>query len=263
MGHLAAAGGDAPVAAPPAPAPDRAAIDRLDPRARLLGATVWAVAVVALSALGALAAAFGGALVLMLLAGAPARDTLKRMAAMDGFILIMLATLPFTTPGTPLLTLWGFDASAEGLAKAAEIALTANAAVLGMLSLLGGLEPTVLGQALGRLGAPATLVHLFQFTVRYIDVLEQEYRRLRAAMKARGFRPTNSRHTWRSVGYLVGMMLVRATERSERILEAMKCRGFDGRLPQLARFAYGPADAAFAAGLAAAIAALALIERAA
>ena len=68
---------------------------------------------------------------------------------------------------------------------------------------------------------------------------------LRAAMKVRAFRPTTSWHTYRTFGYLVGMMLVRAIERSERILAAMKCRGFSGRLVLLQDFVYTRRDAMF------------------
>ena len=64
--------------------------------------------------------------------------------------------------------------------------------------------------------------------MRYIEVLDCEYRRLRTAMKARGFRLRCDLHTWRSVGYLFGMLLVRGIERAERILAAMRCRGFQG-----------------------------------
>ncbi|MCV6598747.1 MAG: energy-coupling factor transporter transmembrane protein EcfT, partial [Mangrovicoccus sp.] len=100
-----------------------------------------------------------------------------------------------------------------------------------------------------RLRCPETLVHLLMFTIRYIDVLRAEYLRLRAAMKVRGFRPGTNWHSYRSLGYLVGMMLVRAIERSERILGAMKCRGFSGQLLLLQDFALTRRDHVFAAGL--------------
>lgn len=93
-----------------------------------------------------------------------------------------------------------------------------------------------------RLRAPETFVHLLLFTVRYVEVLGAEYQRMRVAMRCRGFPPKNRLHTYRSFGYLVGMMLVRAVERSERVLAAMKCRGFNGRLPLLGRLRYGPHD---------------------
>jgi cobalt/nickel transport system permease protein len=49
------------------------------------------------------------------------------MAAMDGFIIFMLALLPFTVPGQPLFFVFGFGFSLEGVQKAVEIGLTANA----------------------------------------------------------------------------------------------------------------------------------------
>ena len=55
----------------------------------------------------------------------------------------------------------------------------------------------------------------------------------RVAMKARGFRLRCNPHTWRSIGYLFGMLLVRSIERAERILAAMRCRGFQGHFHSL------------------------------
>jgi cobalt/nickel transport system permease protein len=141
----------------------------------------------------------------------------------------MIAMLPFPVPGEPAFEVYGFVASREGFLKALTIALKASATVLMAMALLGSMEAIALARALQSLGMPERLVHLILFTVRYIDVLNQEQQRLRTAMKARGFRPANNRHTYVSFGYLIGMMLVRALERSERILQAMKCRGFSGR----------------------------------
>ena len=170
------------------------------------------------------------------------------------------STSPVTVPGTPMFTVWGIGASWEGLLRAFEIALTANAVILALMTLVGTMEPVTLGHALHAMRCPETLVHLLMFTVRYVDVLHEEYSRLRVAMKVRGFRPRTNWHTYRSVGYLVGMMLVRAVERSERILGAMKCRGFDGRIHLLEEFSLGPADRRFAGLFALVLAALAMLE---
>ncbi len=78
-----------------------------------------------------------------------------------------------------------------------------------------------------------------------MDVLHREYLRLRAAMKARGFRPRLDRHTYRSFGYLVGMLLVRSLDRAERIAAAMKCRGFRGHFFMLDHFAFSRRDVSF------------------
>lgn len=221
----------------------------LDPRMRIVMAAGFAVVVVSLSSLTALAAALGVSLSLLAVSRLPWRQTLKRMAMMDGFILFMLVLLPFSVPGDPILTLWGYSASWQGLWRAVEIALTANAVILSLMVLVGTMEPVTLGHALHRLRCPDKLVYLLMFTIRYIEVLREEYLRLRAAMKVRGFRPGTNWHTYRSFGYLVGMMLVRAIERSERILAAMKCRGFTGRMLLLQSFALTRRDWSFGLGL--------------
>ena len=225
------------------------AITALDPRMRIVVACVFAVVTVALSSLAALTGALAVSLALLFLSRMPRRETLKRMAMMDGFIIFMLVLLPFSMPGDPIFTLWGFPASWQGLWRAVEVGLTANAVILALMVLVGSMEPVTLGQALHSLRCPERLVILLMFTVRYIEVLRAEYLRLRAAMKVRGFRPGTNWHTYRSIGYLVGMMMVRAIERSENILGAMKCRGFSGRLVLLQDFRLTGRDVGFAVGL--------------
>ena len=97
-------------------------------------------------------------------------------------------------------------------------------------------------------------------TVRYIEVLGREYRRLRTAMVVRGFRMRFSLHTWRSLGHLFGMLFARSIDRAERIGAAMRCRGFNGAFPVLSEPAYTMRDAVFL-GVAASALALILIVR--
>ena len=241
-------------------APRTSLIASLDPRLRVVAACVFGISVVSMSTLPALLASLLMALGLLALSGLPPRATLKRMAMMDGFIFFMLALLPFTVPGDPIFTLWGLAASWQGLWQAVAIAVTATAVILTLMTLAGSMEPVTLGHALYRLKVPETLVHLMMFTIRYISVLREEYLRLRMAMKVRAFRPGTNWHTYRSFGYLVGMMLVRAIDRSERILDAMKCRGFSGRIVLLHDFRLARLDYVFAAGFAVLIFALLLVD---
>ena len=236
------------------------AVLRIDPRVRIVMAGVFAIINVGLSSLVALSAALCFAVVLMVSAGLQAGPALRRMLVMDVFILFILLLLPFTVPGEVIFTLWGFPASQEGLVQAAQIGLRANASILALMALVGTLDPTTLGQALCTLKVPPRLVHLMMFTIRYITVLKQEYQRMRGAMRARGFQAGTNLHTYRTVGYLVGMMLIRAIERSERILDAMKCRGFTGRFLVLDQFRLTRGDGVAAAGFGVAIAVLVVIE---
>jgi cobalt/nickel transport system permease protein len=224
----------------------RSRMEGIDGRVRIVAAGLFAFVVVWLDRFGPLIAALAGAAIVMLAAYLPIARTLRRVVAMDTFIVFMIALLPFTTPGETAFTLFGFPASRDGFRLAALIALKANAIVLMTMGLLASLEPVAFGRALHRLGAPERLVHLILFNIRYIDVLDQESKRLRLAMRARGFRSGTNRHSYISYGYLVGMMLIRALERAERILNAMKCRGFSGQLFLDADERIGGADVVFA-----------------
>jgi cobalt/nickel transport system permease protein len=83
---------------------------------------------------------------------------------------------------------------------------------------------------------------------------------LRIAMRVRGFRPGSNRHTWRSLGYLVGMLLVRSLERAERVRAAMLCRGYTGQFPALTSGPLLPRDWMFFGMALAGIALLFVIE---
>ena len=68
-------------------------------------------------------------------------------------------------------------------------------------------------------------------------------------------------HTYRTYAYLLGMLFVRASERSARVHQAMKCRGFDGRFHSLDRFDATAWNPALAAAVIAASAGLILINQ--
>lgn len=224
------------------------ALSRVDARFRVVAVVLYAMVVVALDDFIALGLAILVPIGLMVHMRLPAGRTLKRMLAMDTFVIFMLITLPFTIPGDAVFTVFGLPASDQGIQRAIEIGLKANAVVLMLMVLLGTVSPPTVGHALARLRVPKMLVHLLLFTIRYIEVLYGEYKRLRVAMRTRGFKAGTNRHTLRTFGYLLGMLLVRALDRSERILQAMKCRGFNGSLVLLDESRYVVArDGTFAA----------------
>lgn len=233
----------------------------LDPRTRLLAAFACVLAIVSLHHLALSLAAMLAALGLALACGLGPSVLARRLAHLEGFMVVLLVLLPFTTPGVPALELGGLSASREGIERAVLIVVKVNACAACIFALIGTLEPVRVGQAAARLGAPEALVHLFLMMVRYVAVIRAETGRLRDAMRARAFVPRTRLHTWRSLGQLCGMVLVRALERAERVHEAMRCRGFDGRFPApLATLAFGAADRAFGAVLAAVLAAFMALD---
>ena len=237
------------------------ALAHLDPRARVAAVLAFAVCVVALQRIGTVGLALLAAGVVALLLQLPKATAARRLLAAQASLALLLVTVPFSIPGEPLLRLGPFVASDAGCLRAATIALKANAVLLAALALLGTLDASRIGHALHRLHAPAPLVHLLLFTVRYLGRLEGEFARLRNAMRARGFRPRTDRHTWRSLGQLAGMLLVRSAARAERVMQAMRCRGFTGRLHVLDDLRWRAADGVFAACFGLGIAGLVALDR--
>ena len=210
-------------------------LQRIDPRVRMLACAAFALLCVSLNHVIGLEFCLVLACACGFAARLPLLNTLKRMASLDGFMIFVVGFLPFTMAGQTLTTLAGMTISFEGMVRAGQILLASNAVVLMILALLGTMDESEMGEAMRELHVPRKFVQLFLFTVRYIDVLKLEYQRLRTSMKVRGFRMGFNLHSWQSIGYLFGMLIVRSLERSERILIAMRCRGYTGEFRMLGR----------------------------
>jgi cobalt/nickel transport system permease protein len=218
-------------------------LSRLDPRWKLvgLGAAIAAAAVVRTPA-AAGAALAGGALL-----AAAARLPGRWLAARLGELLLGLV---------PLVVLLPLTSGATGAVLAAVILLKGLAIGLTALVLMATAPlPTTLVAA-QRLRVPGRLVQVALLTYRYVFVLAEELARLRTALRVRGFRARASGHTYRTVGQVTGTLLVRGTERAERVAQAMRCRGFDGRFRTLDDFRTTRADVLACVGMVVAAAGL-------
>ena len=229
-------------------------IHRVDPRVRVVATAAFAAAVVA-SEGPALVWLLGVAVGLAAAARLPAAGVLRRLVAPNVFLAALALVLGATTPGRALWRIGPVALSREGLLHGGAVALRCNAIVLAALALIATMTPAAFGGALRRLGVPLKLALLFLFTMRYVDVLRHESARLRRAMAVRAFRPRMTRHAYRSLGHLAGMLLVRSFDRSLRVANAMKCRGFRGEFHRLDAPRLRPGDALFGALVLAALAA--------
>ncbi|HEV3385792.1 MAG TPA: energy-coupling factor transporter transmembrane component T, partial [Gemmata sp.] len=93
-----------------------------------------------------------------------------------------------------------------------------------------------------KLKMPGLLVLLVGLAYRYAFLLGDEYRRIRIALRTRGFETRASRHGYRTLSFTTGAILVRGGDRAERVAEAMRCRGFDGRFRTTIAFRTTTAD---------------------
>lgn len=87
--------------------------------------------------------------------------------------------------------------------------------------------------ALGRLGVPRLFVATLAAMYRFLFVFQEERTRMQRARMSRMFTRGDWLRHLRCKASLVGMLLVRSSERAERVHAAMLARGFNGRTPTL------------------------------
>jgi len=88
-------------------------------------------------------------------------------------------------------------------------------------------------KALQKIKIPDKLIQLLMFTYGYIFLFLDEETRIFMAAYSRGWVRETYLFTLKTTGNLVGMLLVRSFERTERIRDAMVSRGYSGRLKTL------------------------------
>ena len=100
--------------------------------------------------------------------------------------------------------------------------------------------------ALTHLRVPAIITMIISFLYRYLFVLIDVGARLQRAQTLRSF---NGRGRGLKVlGSLLGQLLLRTLDRSQRIHMAMLCRGFDGEVRMTRRLHIGIPEVVFVGG---------------
>ena len=105
--------------------------------------------------------------------------------------------------------------------------------------------PAVL-RALEALRVPRLFVLIAAFMYRYLFVIVEEVRRMRAALSSRGYRPRHALQA-AAIGRVASALFLRTYARGERVYLAMQARGYRGDDAPAAPLVFGRADAAFVA----------------
>jgi cobalt/nickel transport system permease protein len=155
------------------------------------------------------------------LAGIPLAYLGRRLAVFLPVLAVFALSLPISQ---------GLSA---GWDVAAGVMLRGTVSFMAVLWLAGVMSFPVLIETLRRLRLPEVLLTTLAFTHRYLFVLWDELETMRQARRARDFgrQPLGGR--WRTSAQLIGMLLVRAMSRAERVHWAMCARGWDGRIRRL------------------------------
>ncbi len=235
-------------------------LHRMDPRIKIISALLFSIHIAIANRTLVLGIGLALSLILIFFARLPGKGLLLRFLIVNSFVFLIWLVLPFTTDGTALWNLGLLTATQEGIDLSLAITLKTNAIVLALTALLGTTTVINLAHALDHMWMPKKLVQLIFFTWRYVHVVAAELTRLTTAMKVRCFRPRSNVHTYRSYAYLLGMLFVRSFDRSERIYQAMICRGFHGFFPAYRHFALRGVDTAMLVVFIAIIGAMGYLE---
>jgi cobalt/nickel transport system permease protein len=205
-------------------------LHNLNPRVKIIGATLFTLATTTTQQFPVAFAAFTLSLSLLLFAQLPLIDILKRILVVNSFTVFLWVTLPLTYGGENSVNIGSLELCTEGILLASLITIKTNAILICFMALISTSTVAQLGHGLERLGLPERLCFLLLFSYRFIFVIYEEYRRLLRAAKIRNFTPGSNIHTYRTFGYLFGMTLVKSYNRSQRVHQAMLLRGFNGKL---------------------------------
>jgi cobalt/nickel transport system permease protein len=227
------------------------AVHRLDPRTKLLVALglIFTVSLLPFGRWATYALVWFVVLAVSWAAKIGPGVVIRRSFVALPFALAALA-LPFTVPGqvvgyVPLLNL---AVTLEGLVRAGSIVVKSWVSVQIAIVLVMVTPLPDLLWALRRLHVPEPLVAIASFMYRYLFVLADEAGRLLRARTARSAARVGQRSGktifWRGrvAGYMVGSLMLRSFERSERIYHAMAARGYAGELKSLAHHQFSARD---------------------
>jgi cobalt/nickel transport system permease protein len=147
--------------------------------------------------------------------------------------------IPFTSkvqPGEILLIvplIPGFPFHLNGFFLALTIVLKACAIALLMEPMLGTSSLPATLQGLARIGVPLPIIQMILLSHRYIFVFQQELIRMLRSMRVRGFTARTDLLTMKTMGNFFGMLFVGSYDRTQKVYEAMLCRGYKGNFPTL------------------------------
>jgi cobalt/nickel transport system permease protein len=235
-------------------------IHHIDPRVKIIFAAIYSLVIALSNRFNVLLTALTVSIILVLISRLNLREVTRRLSAICLFLMLIWVILPFTYEGEAIYHSRLFAITLPGVVLSAQITLKTIAIVLCFMSLIATMTVSTLGNALNSLRLSNKLVLIFLMTYRYIFVIEEEYRRLRTAIKIRGFRSGTNIHSYKTFAYLVGMLFVRASIRAERVHQAMKCRGFKNKFYTLNSFTSAGPNRLFSVLLTTVILALIIME---
>lgn len=202
-------------------------IHRWEPRCKLVGLMGLILAFSGVQTLGLLPGMLGVAIALYFISQLPLSFLLQRLRYPGFFLFGAIALLPFISGNT---VLWQFGVVAlrrEGCIAVILIATRFFSILTVALIAFGTATFSTSLKAMRGLGLPRVLADMMLLSYRYIEEFSDLLRAMKIAMRLRGFQGNKlSYRNLKMLASLMGTLLVRSYEQSERVYQAMRLRGY-------------------------------------
>ena len=172
-------------------------------------------------------------LFISLIARLPLLRVFSRLKNVVPFILLITIFIPFYIGKTVILQInVGFTLFIykEGLDRAYLLFLRILGATYIFMSFFSSLTYSEFVEALTTMRLPSFFVGSLIIMLHYIPIIASSNKRILEAQELRGKKITNYWEKLKAHAYVMGKSLVTNMERSERLYESLKMRGFTGKL---------------------------------
>lgn len=202
-------------------------IHQWEPRCKLVGLMALIFAFSGVQHLGLLPVMAALAIALYRVSQLPGSFLVKRLRYPGFFLLGIVGILPFVAGDTVIYSIGSLTVRLEGCLAAILIA-TRFFCIFTVAIVLFGTAPFLTSiKAMRGLGLPSVLADMMLLSYRYLEELGDLFGTMKIAMKLRGFQGNKlSVRNLRILASLVGTLLVRSYEQSQRVYQAMRLRGY-------------------------------------
>ena len=155
---------------------------------------------------------------------------LKRLSIDIPFVLFALF-LPFLSKGdsTVMFEFFSLPIYETGFNEMISILIKITLCVSLAIVLTATTSNIEIIYGLQKLKISPLLISILSFAIRYIDVFIDEFKRVKVAMKSRGYDQKGLKGL-KPIAYASGALLIRGYERGERVYNSMISRGFNGSI---------------------------------
>ena len=202
---------------------------RMDARLKLVGVLVNIVTLPWITELSLILIALVISLLFLTITYIPFRWWFERLFSVAGFLLLFVVVLPWTIGSAD----WYWGTSQRGVSLALGIFCKGLTATAWVLFLTGTTTFEQLLHAASQLGLPRPILRVLVVTWHYVQVMYHTIEDFRVALRLRGFRNRTSWRTYLAMTNVVGTLFVHGYDRTERLVQAMHLRGYQGKVVSL------------------------------